>query len=185
MLTVNLYARKELPSHLRHLVETVKGDINVLVIENDGAVLDYYLETEMDFANASPLIQWISKAYEIGYGLESPSRQKCAKVAHVIAERLRAAAENAPDGLNEKHLIAEARKYDAVADRFLKGLSISVLHEDGNIIAFKVKGDGGYVYSLNSQGDTCTCHLGQKSTQLCWHICAVECWRKAYNDKRN
>lgn len=179
MLTVNVYTNKQLSSHLKHLVETVKGDIKVLVIENDGAVLDYYLETEMDFGNADPLIKWISKAYQVGYGLETPSPKDCAIQAHLIAERLRGAVEYATDGLNEKHLIAEARKYDAVADRFLKGLSISVLHKDGKIISFKVKGDGGYVYSLNSEGDKCSCHLGQKSTQLCWHMMAVECWKKA------
>jgi hypothetical protein len=155
----------------------------VLVIEVGDTVLNYFSTRKSGGVTETDLFEFaeeMQKAFLLGNGDSRPSNKQCARTAHAIASNFRADGDAATNPLHQKKFYNEARKYEDVCDRFLKGLSISHLSDDdGRTISYYVKGDSGYAYSLNAGANSCTCHAGRSSTEICWHMRAVECFLTA------
>lgn len=185
MYKASVYNVSNIPSHLRHLLEEPAGA--VLVIEMGDAVVNYFYSRSdggLTEADLFEFAQEMQKAYLSSTDKIKPTSRECAFVAHIIAEEYREHGHNAQNPLQQKQFYNEARKYDDVCDRFLKNLVIStLLDSSGDVVSYYVKGDGGYAYSLNSSANSCTCHVGRNSTEICWHMRAVECYLSAI--KRN
>jgi hypothetical protein len=161
----------------------------VLVIEVNGSVTNFFTTRHGGGVSEVDLLEFaeeMQKAYSVtGTGLV-PTNKECAFAAHMVASEFRMHGDNASNPLQQKQFYTEARKYEDVCDRFLKGLSINQVDLSGDIIAYYVKGDGGYAYSLNSSANSCTCHAGRNSTEICWHMRAVECFLTVKkNNERN
>lgn len=188
MYKAAVYNHSNIPSHLRHLLEEPASA--VLVIEHNDSVVNYFLARasggilEVDLIEVAEEMQ---RAYALNdFSAMRPTNRECALIAHRVADGFRRDGMMASNPLEEKRFYNEARKYDDVCDRFLKGLVVSVLHSDeGDIIAYLVKGDSGYAYSLNASANSCTCHVGRNSTEICWHMRAIECFTMAskYNER--
>lgn len=179
MFKATVYNYSNIPSHLRHLLEEPASA--VLVIEHNDSVVNYFLTRASGGVLEADLVEFaeeIQKAYSINSASKSsPTNRQSAYVAHRIAEKFRHDGNLASNPLEQKRFYNEARKYDDVCDRFLKGLIISELTSDtGETIAYLVKGDSGYAYNLNASANSCTCHVGRNSTEICWHMRAVECF---------
>lgn len=181
MYKATVYNHSNIPSHLRHLLE--ESTSAVLVIEAGDSVLNYFSTrksggiTETDLFETAEEIQ---KAFFIGNGASRPSNKQCAFIAHAFASGFRADGDTEANPLRQKKFYNEARKYEDVCDRFLKGLSVNALSDsEGKVISYYVKGDSGYAYSLNSGANSCTCQAGRSSTEICWHMRAVECFLEA------
>lgn len=188
MYRATVYNHSNIPSHLRHLLEEPASA--VLVIENSDSVVDYFLSRESGGLTETDLFEFsqaMQKAYLLGNGMSKPTNRQCAYAAHIIASGFRQHGDAAGNPLQQKQFYTEARKYEEVCDRFLKGLTISQLdRDDGTILAYYVRGDSGYAYSLNAGANSCTCHAGRSSSEICWHMRAVECFLTAQkNNERN
>jgi hypothetical protein len=181
MYRASVYNVSNVPSHLRHLLESPVSA--VLVIESEDAVISYFHTRESGGLSETDLIEFcneIERAQKsLGASL-APTNRECAFIAHLFAQEYRSHGDSAANPLQQKQYYNEARKYDDVCDRYLKGLSVNALHSpSGNTIAYYVKGDSGYAYSLNASANSCTCHVGRNSSEICWHMRAVECFLAA------
>jgi hypothetical protein len=176
MYKAAVYNSSNIPSHLRHLLVTPASA--VLVIENETSVLEYFTgATESDLGF---LADQMNRAYKLGKGVDAPSFNECALAAHEVAEHYEASAEFAVDALQKEGYNREARHYHDVCDRYLRGLTVSPLVEDDKVIAYYLRGDGGYAYRVDTGATHCSCHVGLKSkTKICWHIRAIECYLRA------
>lgn len=176
MYKATVYNHSNIPSHLRHLLE--ESASAVLVIEIGDSVLNYFSTRKSGGVTETDLFEFaeeMQKAFSTGSGVSRPSNKQCAYVAHTIASGFRSDGDNAANPLHQKKFYNEARKYEDVCDRFLKGLSVNQLTDDeGKVISYYVKGDSGYAYSLNAAANSCTCQAGRNSTEICWHMRAVE-----------
>lgn len=179
MYKAAVYNHSNIPSHLRHLLEEPASA--VLVIEHNDSVVNYFLTRTGGGVLEADLVEFaeeMQKAYAINSaGKASPTNRQTAYIAHKVAEKFRADGDLASNPLEQKRFYNEARKYDDVCDRFLKGLVVSeMLSDSGAMSAYLVKGDSGYAYSLNPSANSCTCHVGRNSADICWHMRAVECF---------
>ena len=183
MVNVVVTPWANLPAHMKGQ-ERVSA--NYLLIYDDDNLVDYYTDEKMSekFTDElQPLIEWISKAYKLGAGNtdKKPSPELCAYIAHLNAEEIRTSKLGAGDPYELRKATDEARKFDEVSDRFAKGLTISEIRDmKGRLVAFKIKGESGFTYSLDRAGTSCTCRAAMTGSNTCWHMRAVEIYLEAY-----
>ncbi len=194
MYKATVYTNTDIPSYLRHLLEQPASA--VLVIEQDDAVVSFFSAREDGAGyrkiDLDEICLELNRAYSFGAkGFSQPSNNSCALIANEVAEEYRQHGRiSAMDSLEQKRFYAEARKYDDVCDRFLRGIHINFLYDDQSqkVKGYSLKGDGGYAYFLNQSANSCSCHVGRNSTDICWHMRAVECYLAAIqraNHERN
>ncbi len=182
MLKTSVVPWANLPAHMKQGKDKTAS---YLLIEDDGNLVDYFTDAGMParLDELSLMIEWIEKAYKLGAGdtINKPSNKLCSYLAHLSAEEMRKGLTAfADDPFEKRKALEEARKMDEVSDRYAKGLTISEIRDTHDkLVAFKIKGESGFTYSLNPNGNTCTCTAGLTGSKICWHMRAIEIYREA------
>lgn len=187
-MLANIVPWADLPDHLKPVFsDKYQRNSNFVLIEYNGELLDYFCDNEsLDKFDKElqPLIEWINRAYQLGIGntKDKPSANLCAYLAHMNAEEMRKGLVKAGDDPFEKRkAVEEARKFDEISARFSNGLLIAEVRDlRDELVAFKIKGEGGFTYSLNQTGTTCTCRAALTGSATCWHMRAIEIYLEAY-----
>lgn len=174
-MDIKIVGWDELPPHMKH--DADHSALYTLIYSADGTLLDYFNNKENYF---NELSAWVKKAYEIGRGEFSPNKpqkRSLVFIAHNMAEVYR--RQESDNSIDTRFFIKEARKWDEVSRRFSGGLEIHpVFDETGIVVAYKVRGESGYTYSVNATIDVCSCEAGLAGKD-CWHLAAVDVYAKA------